>query len=344
MLRPFLRTLVLPSAAMVAGLTASAANPSPLHSQLVSLEPVSPPSSSGQVTLPNSYEYRLRSRINGREYRIQVALPIQYSDSGTRDTARYPVMYLLDGDLELPLMAGMFRVSNRGIRGDGVVTDRDPEQVIFVGIGYPPGDGIRAPRGPDGVPYRMRDYSPPPFPTSNPAHKDWQSEQSWAGGSPLFLRVLKEELIPLIDRRYRTTADRGIHGHSIGGLFVAYALLTDPDLFNRYAMTSPSLWWDGGSIFLREEQFAKNRTSLHKQVFLSVGGLEGAGMIADMWRLVARLCHNIAAKHYVGLRLTAEVLPDEYHGSVVPLSRALKALYPPVRADSNRGRDPCPGA
>jgi predicted alpha/beta superfamily hydrolase len=318
--------------------------PSLCLSQSTALEPTREASPSGQVTLRSSQEYRLQSRINGREYLIQVALPIPYDDSGKAATARYPVMYLLDGNLELPLVAAMFRLSNAGARGDGVITDRDPEQVIFVGVGYPPGDGIAAPRGPDGVPYRRRDYSPPPYPASNPAHKDWQSEQPWAGGAPLFLRVLKEEIIPAIDRRYRTTADRGLHGHSLGALFVGYVLFTEPDLFSRYAMTSPSLWWDGGSMFSREEAFAKTRTSLPKHVFLSVGSLEGAGMIADMWRLVSQLCRNLATRRYAGLKITAEVLLDEYHGSAVPFSRALKALYPPVRSDTGSTRNPCSGA
>jgi predicted alpha/beta superfamily hydrolase len=193
------------------------------------------------------------------------------------------------------------------------------------------------------VPYRTRDYSPPPFPAPKPEHKDWPSEGPLVGGAPLFLRVLKEELIPLIDRRYRTTTDRGIHGHSIGGLFVAYALVTEPDLFARYAITSPALWWDGGSIFLREAEFAKRRTSLRKHVFLSVGGLEGAGEIAAVWRMVSTLCHDRDAGRFVGLKLTAELIPDEYHGSAVPFSRALKALYPPYRADSSLARDPCDG-
>lgn len=178
-------------------------------------------------------------------------------------------MYLLDGDMELPLFARMFRLSNSGTDGTGSTVDSDPAQVIFVGVGYPSSvDPMRPPPGGGEIAYRQRDYSPPPFPASNPEHKTWQSEQPWAGGAPLFLRVLKEELIPLIDRQFRTSADRGLHGHSMGGLFATYALFTEPDLFTRYAITSPSLWWDCGSIFEREAEFAKTRRSLPKQVFV----------------------------------------------------------------------------
>ena len=67
-------------------------------------------------------------------------------------------------------------------------------------------------------------------------------------------------------RRIRST--RPGSPNNRGGLFATYALFTEPDLFTRYAITSPSLWWDGGSIFEREAEFAKTRRSLPKQVFV----------------------------------------------------------------------------
>jgi predicted alpha/beta superfamily hydrolase len=53
--------------------------------------------------------------------------------------------------------------------------------------------------------------------------------------------VLRDEIIPLVERSYRITDDRGIMGHSLGGLFAAYALFEAPDLFRRYGILSPSL-------------------------------------------------------------------------------------------------------
>lgn len=315
--------------------------PQLLGSQGVSLESFQQSGPRGQVTLPYSHEYSLRSRVNGRSYRIQVALPLGYRDTPS-DSTRYRVMYLLDGEHELPLFAAMFRGSNTGRDGTGATVDSDPGQVIFVGVGYASFLDSLAPGGRP-IPNRRRDYTPPPFPASNPEHKDWQSEQPWAGGATLFLRMLKEELIPLIDRRYRTTPDRGIHGHSLGGLFVAYALFSEPDLFARYAMTSPGLWWDGGSIFQRATEFAKGRTALRKQVFISTGGLEGAGQMADVSRMVATLCQERDVGRFAGLRIASEVVADEYHSSVVHFSRALKTLYPPYVADSAVTRDPCAG-
>jgi predicted alpha/beta superfamily hydrolase len=69
-------------------------------------------------------------------------------------------------------------------------------------------------------------------------------EKVRSGGAPAFLRVLREEILPFVEETYRTSEDRGIAGHSFGGLFAAWMLLEAPDLFRRYGLNSPSLWWE----------------------------------------------------------------------------------------------------
>jgi predicted alpha/beta superfamily hydrolase len=272
-----------------------------------------------EVTVPFSREHSLASRINGREYRILVALPFSYRND-TEDTTRYPVFYLLDGNMELPMFASMFRLTNRGKAGD----------VILVGVGYPPSTTPGTPPPGSGqIPYRQRDYTPPAYPASPAANAELQQQSPRSGGAPLFHRVMKEEIIPFVESRYRTTSDRGIHGHSFGGLFATYILFEDPDLFTRYAITSPSLEWDHYSMFVREAEFAKRNPSLRKTVYLSVGTNEGPEMIGVMWRLAAALCDGFWSKQrYQGLEVITSMNVDEYHQSAVPFARALAALYP----------------
>jgi len=272
------------------------------------------------LTIPMAYEHVLHSTVNGREYRISVALPFSYDEGSPADTTRYSVIDLLDGDMALPLVAPMFRLTNQGPAGN----------VILVGVGYPPGadPGVPA-RSPTGVFYRLTDYTPPAYPPDDSANAALLGEWPGAGRAPEFLRVLKEEVIPLIDSRYRTTNQRGIHGHSFGGLFAAYVLFEDPDLFTHYAITSPSLWWDNSSIFLREPAFARSRTSLPKKVYLSIGENESALMTAVMWRMVERLGAGIENGHFTGLELFAETVWDEEHATSAAFNRALRALYPP---------------
>lgn len=280
------------------------------------------------IVLPLTQTRVLHSAINGREYHLAVALPLGYGAGGATDTTRYPVLYVLDGGAHLPLLASMFRLTNRsGPAGD----------VILVGIGYyPPGALPRPVAGQ--TPARNVDYSPPRYPeTARPETAGAKAAGAaprgppplpWAAEAPAFLRVLKGEIIPLVERAYRTTAARALHGHSLGGLFATYVLFEDPDLFDRYAIMSPSYRWDGGSIFAREAAFRTRRDALPKQVFLGVGELEGPDPIAGLWRMVGALCAGRSAGSYRGLRLAAEVIPDEHHGSAALFGRSLKALYP----------------
>ncbi len=46
------------------------------------------------------------------------------------------------------------------------------------------------------------------------------------GEAAKFLDCIKTEIIPFIDKSYKTNSDRGIAGHSLGGLFTACLLFS----------------------------------------------------------------------------------------------------------------------
>jgi enterochelin esterase-like enzyme len=56
-----------------------------------------------------------------------------------------------------------------------------------------------------------------------------------------FHRFLEEELLPYVEKKYRTLPYRILAGHSLAGLFTAHALATNPKLFHVYIATSPSI-------------------------------------------------------------------------------------------------------
>ena len=64
-------------------------------------------------------------------------------------------------------------------------------------------------------------------------------------------RMIIGELKPLIDRTYRTQADRdstGIAGSSLGGLVSLHLAFNHPAIFGRAAALSPSVWWDRKAV------------------------------------------------------------------------------------------------
>lgn len=89
---------------------------------------------------------------------------------------------------------------------------------------------------------RSYDYSPvPPAPYAavDPRMPNWP-----AGGADALLQFISEQLLPQLQQRAPLNVDRlGLFGHSYGGLFTLYTLLTQPHLFKHYIAASPSLWW-----------------------------------------------------------------------------------------------------
>lgn len=255
----------------------------------------------------------LTSKINNTSYHLYVSLPQHYSQ---KDTIHYPVLYILDGGLAFPI-AHAARTS--------LDLFGDLENVIIVGVEY---DWEKS-----YTPWmtkRWKDYTPTKdtaFDGSPGYRKAFGLNEGTllSGGAPVFLNVVKTEIIPFIEKKYRTTEDRGISGHSFGGLFVTYCLFSTPELFNRYGINSPSLWWDKKVMFKIEKTFSERNQSLPVHAFMSAGSMEGQSMTPVM----TAFADTLKSRNYKGLNLTTHIFEDETHMSVVPamISRTLRVLY-----------------
>ena len=146
------------------------------------------------------------------ERRVLVIPPRSYGDT----TRIFPVLYVLDGDEYAQAAAAAVATLS--------ASGRIPEMLV-VGIGG--GD-----RGLDYTPALRRTTQPPPGATAH-------------GGADSFLRALRDEIVPLVERRHRASAMRVVAGHSLGGLLAMHAVAAGPPLFRGYLTMEPSLWWDG---------------------------------------------------------------------------------------------------
>lgn len=92
-----------------------------------------------------------------------------------------------------------------------------------------------------------------------------------------FDRFLAEELVPYIDKQFRTVPYRTLIGHSLGGRFALLAFCRNPGIFPAVIAISPSPGDSTGfqamTGCLRRE-FAANRTVL-RQLVLTAGDREG---------------------------------------------------------------------
>ncbi|MFN0090971.1 MAG: alpha/beta hydrolase [Acidimicrobiales bacterium] len=152
-----------------------------------------------------------------------------------------------------------------------------------------------------------------------------------SGGASAHLAWLADEALPWLGARYRLRpGERTYVGHSLSGLFGLYTLFTRPELFGRYLLASPSIWWDDKAILgIEAAAHAAGRRDLAADVFLSVGADEEQPGFFPMITNARILEQRLRSRAYPSLRLEVALLEGEIHYSTIPaaVSRGLRALY-----------------
>lgn len=163
---------------------------------------------------------------SGASYTLNVLLPPGHDTS----SAGLPVLYYLDAWWWGQLLESLYRMT-------ALATPVRVAPVIVVGIAVS-GDADAFNRA------RNRDFTPSPYQpiapgvTMRTGHVILDS--AGTGGAREFLAFMEREVIPAIEKRYRVhPGDRGIAGHSYGGLFAAWVQRNRPEVFQRYLLVSP---------------------------------------------------------------------------------------------------------
>jgi len=144
------------------------------------------------------------------------------------------------------------------------------------------------------------------------------------GGADNFLSFIADELLPTIDRNYRTRPYRVLIGHSLGGLFAVYALINRPEVFKGYVVISPSLWWDDQVLVKAAQPFFAAHKDLRADLYMSMAN-EGDAMLGGAWKLSAVLEESKLAN----VRWQFKRYPEEEHGTIPYIStyEGLQAIF-----------------
>jgi uncharacterized protein len=195
-------------------------------------------------------EKRLYSQAVGDSFTIFTSLPGDYQENIKN---KYPVIFLLDANLYFEMMAAILsRYAEVGLA----------PPVILIGIGYR--DFMLM----DSL--RNRDDT---YPVAIPEY-----EMSVSGGADKFLAFIDNELIPYIDREYRTVAgSKTLIGHSLAGYFASYALhhnlAGQKTGLDNYIAASPSLHYN--NYYLLNELKSLPQTARKEiKTYITYGGLE----------------------------------------------------------------------
>ncbi len=226
------------------------------------------------------------SSVLGQKRTIEVYLP---QESAKDATQRYETIYVLDGDWNAKIVVD-------------VVTFM--RQVGFM----PPVIVVSVPNFFDEKGINSRDHDLTPTVVA---------DQSRSGGAAAFLSFLKSELVPYVNQHYPANGTNLIHGHSFGGLFLIYALLNEPALFDGYLILDPAMSWDNHVLDAVIESKLGATPAKGKAIYIAGrSGLAFEGMgLATIEPIFQRKAP--ADLHW---KLTA--YPDETHDSL-----KLKATY-----------------
>ncbi len=97
---------------------------------------------------------------------------------------------------------------------------------------------------------------------------EYKGPRSHNGGSEKFKDFIEKELIPYRDNSYRTSNERALSGHLLGGLFATWMMLNHPSIFKKYVILGPSLWVEKGQMI---KQANKLQSSAKITAYVAVG-------------------------------------------------------------------------
>jgi len=238
----------------------------------------------------------INSQILGEDREIRIQLPTQYD---VNTAQKYQVLYLLDGSSNLSHTSGTL---------DFLVGYTQAPQLIIVAITHK---------------QRSLDLTP----TAE------AKEELPNGGGEKFLDFIEQELIPHINKNYRTQPFNIIAGHSLGGLLVMHSLATRPHLFQAHFAFSPSLYWDDQMVLKQAKKFLSNTKSFNNFLYMNMGneGIEGVDERAMAMRNgVIELTSQLNASSPEGFHFRSDIFEEENHQTTPIIGQfyAYRSLYP----------------
>lgn len=184
---------------------------------------------------------------------------------------RLPVLYMTDGDWNMTVAMNCFSM----LRQD--YTTHEP---LVVGIGYGKNENKR-----------FRDLDP-------------------ATGGPKFLEFIEKEVMPFIDKKYRTNSERAVYGYSMGGMFTTYVLFNRSDLFQKIYIGAPGN--NGRLLMPAAREYFKSHNELKSKVFIGVGGFE-----KETARNIDSFTTYLKSKKLNDFEIASAITPNAGHGAAL---------------------------
>ncbi len=236
--------------------------------------------SSGDIVIGEAYWHD--SKILNEPRKYQVSLPERYEAGGRK----YPSLYIIDSEFHFLHVASTIKHLTR--------MGKLPP-IIVVGI----------------VNHSDKDYV---YQTTWTLPSEASNKNSEYGGVKSFNKYVSTELVPLIDKSFRTNKQRALAGYSLGGLFVLNNYLETSSPFNAFLSMSPSVWYDDLSIIKRFEKAIRlEQHPLNDNLFISVANEQGMGVDELVDSIKKSLSANQQSEKPFSLNWKFVHIPTENH-------------------------------
>ena len=233
------------------------------------------PAADEAVTNYSQHTHTIESSNLSEQRTVVVQLPKSYQ---AHPNKKYPVIYRLDGAGNLPLINAVLERLQQN--------DQAPEAIIVA---------IESTN-------RLRDF----YPTVN---KEPQGPVGEGGGAAKFLAFIEQELMPLINKSYRSHNFNVIAGASAAGVFALYTMQANQDLFQAHIAYSPAVWWSYGAPVKATKSFINKSKDLNNYVYINIG--EEAGIMRERYD---ELQQSLQSHKVQGLRFFSDAFNGISHG------------------------------
>jgi predicted alpha/beta superfamily hydrolase len=227
---------------------------------------------------------------NAQTHKVSVTVPQSYE---TETAKKYPVIYLLDG------------ISNRNML-DGMLQrlhlSKGSYEHIIVSID---------------VEERLDEFAPT-------VNKDPRGPVGKGGGGDQFLEFLEQEVMPSINKDYRTNEFNTIAGHSVAGLLVIHSFHSRPKLFQAHLAFSPAVWWGARETVKSAKNYVLSTGDSENYLYMNIGNENG-----EMKSVYNSFAATILKNPSIDLKLKLDEFDDVSHDFTMAagLYNALSGLY-----------------
>jgi predicted alpha/beta superfamily hydrolase len=227
----------------------------------------------------------IESKILNEDRTYKVYLPEHYNDKRF-PSQQYPVIYLLDGEKYFHVFSGIVKSMSKGLYS------QIPESIVVA------------------IQNTNRSLDLTPTKTEVPYP---------SGGAKNFESFIENELMPTINKKFRTLDFNILVGHSFGGLFALNTLLNNSELFNAYIVIDPSLWWNDG-LLVKNYNERSSAIMAKRHVYFANANYHSEvnqteQQIADFTQIKSNLV-NLLSNAEENITFTYK-LYNEDHGSIV---------------------------